>query len=578
MYGSLSSRGAYLTAAPAPAAGADDDTSAAEGAAAGRGTAAEVQFWKSIGSIRDPSAQTAALLAYRAQYPNGVYIALADIQLKSLQASGRAPPQAPSSSTPTEDALDLTRDDRRRVQRALAAGGFDPGPADGLFGRGTRSAIREWQAATGLPVTGHLDADAVKDLLAAEAESHATGGDRVPEATSSAAADPSRTFLTSGISLSDWVLLAEDRLAAGEYRSLLVESADHARKYGTFDGVSSVMERAIAGLVQELRVTDEASARSTLESVKQIEDVSGPRAPLHRIEAKAYSRLGRFREAVEAYRSWLRLAPSDHPERKSMIIGLQRALRGERLPVALGTFRDCEECPELVVMPIGAFRMGSPPWEGERDDSEGPLRGVTVRHRVAMGVREVTFAEWDACRRDGGCSHDPSDQGWGRANRPVINVSWEDAQEYVGWLSSKTGERYRLPSESEWEYAARAGTTTRFHWGDRLKRNAANCAGCGSRWDGARTAPAGSFLPNAFGLHDMHGNVWEWVEDCWHPNYGGAPLDARVWIAWGDCGRRVVRGGSYFTTPALVRSAFRGHEPPRKRLRRVGFRVARALD
>ena len=572
VYGSLSSRGVYLI--PPPAANAGDRISTAEGTSAGRGTEAEVQFWKSIESIQDLSARTAALLAYKAQYPHGVYIALADIRLKSVQAAG----PASSSNTPTDDALDLTRDDRRRIQRALAAGGFDPGPADGLFGGRTRSAIREWQTAHGLPVTGHLDADAVKGLLAAETESDATGGERVHETTSSAPVDPSRTFLESGLSLSDWLLLAEDRLAAGEHRSLLVEGAGHVRRYGTFEGLSSVMERAMSGLMQGLRVTDEASARSALETARRIGEVSGPRAALHRIEAKAYSRLGRFAEAVEAYRSWLRLAPPDHPERKSMIIGMQRALRGERQPAALGTFRDCEACPELVVMPTGTFQMGSPPWEDERDDTEGPTHDVTIRRPVAVGKHEVTFAEWDACRRDGGCSHDPPDQGWGRADRPVINVSWEDAQEYVGWLSNTTGERYRLPSESEWEYAARGGTTTRFHWGDGIKRSAANCVGCGSRWDGARTAPAGSFSPNAFGLHDMHGNVWEWVEDCWHPDYGGAPLDGRVWIDWADCSRRVVRGGSFFTSPALVRSAFRGHDPPRRRHRTVGFRVARALD
>ena len=136
------------------------------------------------------------------------------------------------------------------------------------------------------------------------------------------------------------------------------------------------------------------------------------------------------------------------------------------------------------------------------------------------------------------------DRGWGRGNRPVINVSWKDAQSYVRWLSQRTGHRYSLPSESEWEYVARAGTDTRYSWGDEIGRNRANCDGCGSRWDDEQTAPVGSFSPNAWGVHDMHGNVWEWVEDCWNDSYVGAPSDGSAWES-GECGYRVLRGGSW---------------------------------
>ena len=137
----------------------------------------------------------------------------------------------------------------------------------------------------------------------------------------------------------------------------------------------------------------------------------------------------------------------------------------------------------------------------------------------------------------------------------MINVSWEDAEAYVAWLSRETGEAYRLPSESEWEYAARAGTTTRYTWGQDIGRNRANCGDCGSRWDGDRTAPVGSFAANGWGLHDMHGNVWEWVADCWHENYARAPRDGSAWTSGGNCGRRVLRGGSWFLSPAFLRSA-----------------------
>ena len=202
-------------------------------------------------------------------------------------------------------------------------------------------------------------------------------------------------------------------------------------------------------------------------------------------------------------------------------------------------FRDCPQCPEMVVVPGGQF--GRP---------------------FAVGVYEVTFGEWDACVSGGGCGgHRPDDEGWGRGRQPVVNVSWEDAQAYVRWLSGKTGEQYRLPSEAEWEYVARAGTTTEYWWGDDVGRNRANCYGCGSRWDYEQTAPVGSFAANPFGLHDVHGNVIEWVEDCWE----------------GICSRRVLRGGSWYLRPRDLRSALRYWNTTGFRLNYYGFRVARTL-
>ena len=238
-------------------------------------------------------------------------------------------------------------------------------------------------------------------------------------------------------------------------------------------------------------------------------------------------------------------------------------------------FRDCPECPELVVAPSGSYMMGS---TSGNSDAE-PVHRVTIERPFAVGVYEVTFAEWDACESDGGCGgYRPSDRGWGRGKRPVINVSWEDAQRYVRWLSRKTGEEYRLLSESEWEYVARAGTGTgtRYWWGDDVGWNRANCAGCGGRWDGRQTAPVGSFSANAFGLHDVHGNVREWVEDCWNRSYHGAPGDGRAWTT-GNCSRRVLRGGSWSYLPWYLRSAFRGTSSSGYRVVYAGFRVARTL-
>ena len=240
-------------------------------------------------------------------------------------------------------------------------------------------------------------------------------------------------------------------------------------------------------------------------------------------------------------------------------------------------FRDCDECPEMAAVPAGSFTMGAPESEAGSRSDERPVHQVTVATPFAVGVREVTFAEWDACVADGGCGgHRPDDAGWGRGTRPVVHVSWDDAKRYVEWLSGRTGESYRLLSESEWEYAARAGTGTAYSWGDEVGVNRANCAGCGSEWDGRTTAPAGSFAANAWGLHDMHGNVWEWTEDCRNGSYAGAPRDGSAWLS-GDCAGRVVRGGSAANTPSSLRAANRAGSVSGARINAVGFRVARTL-
>ena len=247
-------------------------------------------------------------------------------------------------------------------------------------------------------------------------------------------------------------------------------------------------------------------------------------------------------------------------------------------PFRPGTvFRDCPECPEMIVVPGGSFIMGDRPAGKIFGLDEVPRHRVEFSRPFAAGRYEVTFAEWDACVAAGGCGgHRPADEGWGRGNRPVINVSWTDARSYAAWLSGRTGKAYRLLSEAEWEYAARAGSSTTYSWGDRPGRNRANCRDCGSRWDDRRTAPAGSFAANAFGLHDMHGNVWEWVADCRRKNYEGAPADGRV-RENGDCGRRMARGGSWRVPRELLRVAFRDAGDFAMRDLSVGFRVARTL-
>ena len=235
------------------------------------------------------------------------------------------------------------------------------------------------------------------------------------------------------------------------------------------------------------------------------------------------------------------------------------------------------EGPEMVVIPAGRFRMGCLSNDGACLHDEKPVHEVTIGRAFALSTREATFAQWDACVAGGGCGgHRPGDRGWGRGDRPVINVSWEDAQSYVSWLSGETGEEYRLPSESEWEYAARAGTGTKYSWGNEIGGNRANCDGCGSRWDGKQTAPVGSFARNGFGLYDMHGNVREWVEDCWNASYAGAPADGSAWLS-GACSERVLRGGSWFLNPRFLRAAYRLWFSTGNRYLIFGFRVARTL-
>ena len=250
---------------------------------------------------------------------------------------------------------------------------------------------------------------------------------------------------------------------------------------------------------------------------------------------------------------------------------LERQRQIERQPGR--RFEDCAECPEMVVVPTGSFMMGSPSSEKGRDSDESPQHRVRITQPFAVGVNEVTFAEWDACVSAGGCNgYGPADRGWGRGQRPVIYVSWNDAQSYVEWLSNKTGKRYRLLSEAEWEYVARAGTKTPFHFGMTISTDQANY----NRNYRARTVEAGVFPPNGYGLHDVHGNVDEWVQDCWNDSYLGAPTDGSAWTS-GDCSGRVLRGGSWDSKHRNLHLADRNWGPTNNRSIRTGFRVARTF-
>lgn len=237
-------------------------------------------------------------------------------------------------------------------------------------------------------------------------------------------------------------------------------------------------------------------------------------------------------------------------------------------------FDDCDGadwCPRMVVVPAGNFQMGSPDREIGRDGDEGPQHRVWIR-QFAVAKFEVTFAQWDACVEAGVCVA-RDDAAWGRGDRPVINVTWNDAQTYVAWLSAQTGKRYRLLNESEWEYAARAGRTTPFATGLTIRPSEANYAAS----DLGETRTVGSYPPNAFGLYDMHGNVWELVQDCFARRYSHAPTDGSSRDR-SDCYYRVARGGGWNAHVANARVANRTRLSAEESSASMGFRIARDLD
>lgn len=279
-----------------------------------------------------------------------------------------------------------------------------------------------------------------------------------------------------------------------------------------------------------------------------------------------------------AYRMYQEYAPQATPQEAASDLSQQQApvevIEPEIIPVTYTpgqAFRDCDNCPEVVVLAGGLFTMGSPANETGRGRDEGPQREVSIQP-FAIGKYEVTFGQWDTCLADGGCNgYSPPDGGWGRGDRPVTNISWEDAQAYLDWLNTRAGGlRYRLASEAEWEYAARAGATGAYGFGPRVTATQAT-------FRARQTTPVGAHEANAFALFDMHGNVGEWVEDCYAPNYELAPIDGGA-VQADECARRVFRGGGFADPATVLRAAARQAARPEVRGTGLGFRVARTLD
>jgi formylglycine-generating enzyme required for sulfatase activity len=244
----------------------------------------------------------------------------------------------------------------------------------------------------------------------------------------------------------------------------------------------------------------------------------------------------------------------------------------ERALAPSQAFKECTDCPEMVVIGAGTFTMGGSP-DGTGLKREYPRHDVTFKAPFAIGKLEVKFAEWDACADMGGCSSEINASGLGRGDQPVINISWRHAQQYVTWLARMTGKNYRLPSEAEWEYAARAGSATHFSFRNEARID--DYAWYSANSD-AKPRLVGIKQPNQFGLKDVHGNVAEWVEDCNNDGYDGAPSDGTAWKA-GNCRGRVVRGGHWQSAARALRSANRDWLPFDEGNDHTGLRVARDL-
>ena len=354
------------------------------------------------------------------------------------------------------------------------------------------------------------------------------------------------------------------------------------------------VDRLLVQAERESREGDYWSAVLTLERVLETAEEYGLATPstFWFRQASALSNAGLHESAMEASTRYLREAGRDGQHYQAALelldaaeVAFKAEARREAARAQAAAERAVREAearraaitpstPEMVAIPAGEFRMGCV--TGRQCTSiEKPIREVQIES-FELSKYEVTFAQWDRCVEYGGC-RGVKDGGWGRDDRPVIHVTWGDAQAYVAWLSREMGETYRLPSEAEWEYAARARTETLYGWGNERGRGQANCDGCRCVNCGDRTSPAGSFPQNPFGLHEMYGNALEWVQDCWHDSYREAPADgtARETDA---CTARVARGGAWDHKPKQLRAAARWGIHVTRDYRGLGFRVARTLD
>ena len=517
-----------------------------------------------------------------------------------------APPAA-SASTPAAEAGPPPPRAIREAQALLGALGYRPGPADGIWGRRTGEAYRAFLRDAGLPAAEMVTPEALRALraIAKRRGDAATGrsttaaadAPRAPAETSTsrpAATRPDalhraarmgdiegmKAALAAGVDVDardgrGWTALMH---AVNEGYVLLVSlllEANAAEDIRAPDGATALFMAAVHGHSEIIGLLMKAGTDISIRGPKGRTAVDVARARFGEPDAARKSGVDPAVLTLLQGKTWAEV--ERERERQAELAALIEA----------GPFKDCEECPLMVVVPSGSFRMGSPPGETGRYDNEGPVHRVEIGEPFAVGMYEVTVGEFgrfvgetgyssgDACHTyEGAGWQERTGRGWRNPGfaqtegHPVVCVNWHDAKAYVGWLTGKTAKEYRLLSESEWEYATRAGTTGQYHWGSRITSGRTNYGE-----NRRQTASVGSFSPNGFGLHNVHGNVWEWVEDCWHGSYEGAPRDG----SGGDCGTRVLRGGSWNSVPWNLRSAYRLRNTIGNRIDSVGFRIARTL-
>ena len=562
--------------------------------AASRGEAAALAERDALSAKMTPAQMATAQERAAAWRPGGRPASTAGTAPDATAAQAEVAPPVPASSP---DARRPPPQAIREAQSLLAALGYRPGPADGLWGRRTGAAYSAFLRDAGLPAAEMLTPQALRAMRAvakrrgvAEAGRGTTAAAETARAPASSEASVPRpapvvrpdalhraaqagdievlkAALAAGVDVDardgqGWTALMH---AVNRGHPLLVESLLMAKAEPDVrapDGATALFIAALHGHAEIVSLLLKAGANMSIKGPqgKTAEDVAGLRAD----------------DAV--FRA---LYPA-------------------------GTvFRDCSGCPELVVVPAGRFTMGSPTSEEGRVDVEGRQHRVEISRPFAVGKYEITRAEFahftEATGHDTGnsCSNwwgERSGRNWQNPGYPQMDrdpvtcVNWNDAQAYVDWLSRETGKEYRLLTEAEWEYSARAGTNGPFSFGETISTDLANYDGNHSYGSGRKgvyrkgTVPVGSFPSNGFGLHDMHGNVSEWTEDCWHDSYSGAPSDGKAWISGGDCGGRPTRGGSWYNEPRHIRSAsrFSYRDPSGRHVSDIrawydGFRIARTL-